>query len=187
MRDQADVVRRTVYTSFLKLGNAGVDSVRSRPPAYTLSDSALLRWFLAVRACGRRTVPVPVSLLKERANELAAEMGIEGFEASTGYICRWVKLNDVRRICLVGIGASADVVGSTARIAEIRETLRGVDPRLMYNIDETGLFYGCLPHRSYVCARERRSARGSKAMRAKERVTVVLCVTGDASHKLPIS
>jgi len=79
------------------------------------------------------------------------------------------------------------VSGSAARIAEIRETLRGVPPWLIYNIDETGLFYRCLPHRSYVSARERRSARGSKAMRAKDRVTAVLCVNADGSHKLPIA
>ncbi|KAK1865239.1 hypothetical protein I4F81_007773 [Pyropia yezoensis] len=179
--------RRAVYTSVLQLGNVDLDAVRCRPPAYPLLDSALLRGFLAVRACGRRTVPVTVSLLKARAIELAAEMGIEGFQASTGYICRWFKRNDVCSICLVGTGASVDVAGSAPRIAEIRETLRGVHPRLIYNIDETGLFYRCLSNRSYVSARERRTARGSKAMRAKERVTAVLCVNADASHKLPIA
>lgn len=79
---------RAVYTSVLQLGKVDLDAVRCRPPAYPLLDSALLRWFLAVRACGRRTVPVTVSLLKERAKELAAEIYIEGFQASTGYICR---------------------------------------------------------------------------------------------------
>lgn len=106
-------------------------------------------------------MPVTVSLLKERAKELAAEMGIKDFKASVGYICRWVKRNDVRSICLVGTGASADVSGSAVRIAKIRETLRGVHPRFIYTIYETGLFYRCLPNRSYVSAREHRSARGS--------------------------
>ena len=128
-----------------------------------------------------------VALLKERETELAVELGVNGFKASTGYICLWVKRNDVRRIFLVGTGASADVAGSAARIAEIRETLRGMTPRQIYNIDETGQFYRCLPHRSYVSARERRSARGSKSMRAKDRVTAVLCVNADGSHKLPIA
>lgn len=179
--------RRAVYTSVLQLGNVDLDAVRCRPPAYPLLDSALLRWFLAVGACGRRTVPVAVSLLKERAKELAAEMGIEGFQTSTGYICRWFKRNVVRSIYLVGTGVSAEVAGSAPRIIEIRETLRGFHPRLIYNIDETGLFYRCLPTRSYVSAREFRTARGSKAMRAKERVTAVLFVNANASHKLPIA
>ena len=99
-----------------------------------------------------------VALLKGSAAELDVELGVNGFKASTGYIFRWVKRNDIRSIFLVGTGASADVSGSATRIAEIRETLRGVPPRLIYNIEETGLFYRCLPHRSYVSARERRSA-----------------------------
>eukprot|EP00170_Pyropia_yezoensis_P005598 contig_22715_g5614 len=84
-----------------------------------------------------RTVPVTVSLLKVSAKEL----GIECFTASTGYICRCVKRNDVHSVCLVGTGASDNVAGSAARIFEIRETLRGVHFRLIYKIDETGLFY----------------------------------------------
>jgi len=179
--------RRVIYTSAMDLGNVDLDSVRYLPATYPQLDAALLRWSLAVRACGRRTVPVTVALLKERETELAAELGVNGFKASTGYICRWVKRNDVRSICLVGTGASADVAGSAARIAEIRETLRGMTPRQIYNNEETGNFYRCLPHGSYVSARERRSARGSKAMRAKDRVTAVLCVNADGSHKLPIA
>jgi len=47
-------------------------------------DAALLRWFFAVRACGRRTVSVTVALLKGSAAELAVELGVNGFKASTG-------------------------------------------------------------------------------------------------------
>ena len=76
---------------------------------------------------------------------------------------------------------------SAERIAGIRETLRGVDPGLIYIFDETGLFYRCPPHRSYGSARERRTSRGSKATRAKDRVTEVLCVHADGSQKLLIA
>lgn len=57
----------------------------------------------------------------------------------------------------------------------------------MCKVDEAGLFFRCLLNRSYVVAREQRSARGSNAMRAKERVTAVLCVNADGSHRLPIA
>jgi len=122
-----------------------------------------------------------------RAAELVQEQGINDLNTTTGYICRWAKRNDVRSNCLTGTGASSDVARSAERIAEIREVLRGVDPRRIYRIDETGLFYCCLPHRTYVSERERRYSRGSKTMRAKNRVTAVLCVNADGSHKLPIS
>lgn len=77
------------------------------------------------------------------------------------------------------------MVRAAPRIAEIRENLRGRHPKLIRNIDETRLFYCCLPHSSFVSARERRSALATKAMRAKERVTAVLCANADASLKLP--
>jgi len=179
--------RRVIYTSAMDLGNVNLDPVRYLPATYPQLDAAFLRWSSAVRSCGSRTVPVTVALLKQKETELAVELGVNGFKASTGYICRWVKRNDVRSIFLVGTGASADVAGSAARIAEIRETLRGMTPRQIYNIDETGQFYRCLPHRSYVSARERRSARGSNAMRATDHVTEALFVNADGSHKLPIA
>lgn len=54
-------------------------------------------------------------------------------------------------------------------------------------MDETGLLYRCLPSRSFVPRRDRRHARGTKTMRQKERVTLVLCTNATGAHKLPVS
>jgi len=58
---------------------------------------------------------------------------------------------------------------------QIRYQPAADDPDLIYNIAETGLLFRCLPSRSYVPADDRRIARGSKAMRSKDRVTLTLC------------
>lgn len=179
--------RRERYLAAMRLDSVDLSSARFRSALHPALDAALLSWFLAVRACGRRTVPVTVELLKGRAKEIAEEMGLTDFRASTGFVCRWAKRHHVRSIALVGAAASADRSGTVAEMDALRQVLRGVEPRLIYNMDETGLFYRCLPYRSYVTARERRTARGSKAMRAKDRVTAVLCVNADGSHKLPIA
>lgn len=54
-------------------------------------------------------------------------------------------------------------------------------------MDETGLLYRCLPSRSHVTRRDRRHARGTKAMRQKERVTLAIFTHATATHKLPVS
>jgi hypothetical protein len=45
-------------------------------------------------------------------------------------------------------------------------------------MDETGLLYRAMPTRSYVSRDEgpRKTIRGTKALRAKDRLTLVLCV-----------
>lgn len=72
-------------------------------------------------------------------------------------------------------------------MAGIRRQLAGVDPDLIYNVDETRLLYRFLPSRSYVSESDSRHARGSKDMRSKARVTLTLCCYSTSSHKLPIT
>ena len=54
-------------------------------------------------------------------------------------------------------------------------------------MDESGLFYRALPTRTYVSSEEgdRTRIRGSKTLRAKDRVTLILCVNADGSCKIP--
>eukprot|EP00170_Pyropia_yezoensis_P004391 contig_17969_g4404 len=54
-------------------------------------------------------------------------------------------------------------------------------------MDETGLFYHSIPNRSYVQAGQRRQARGTKALQAKDRVTLVLACNATGSHKIPVA
>jgi len=60
-------------------------------------------------------------------------------------------------------------------------------PDRIYNMNETGLLYRCLPSRSYVPRKDRRRARGTKAMRHMDRVTLVLCTNATGIHKLPVA
>lgn len=50
---------------------------------------------------------------------------------------------------------------------KIRRQLRGVDQDLIFNVDETGMLYSCLPSPSEVPVEDRRRERGSKAMKSK--------------------
>ena len=51
-------------------------------------------------------------------------------------------------------------------------------PCNVYNMDETGLYYRCLPNRSYIFTDEARNGvRGSKSMKDKNRLTVCFCTS----------
>ena len=68
----------------------------------------------------------------------------------------------------------------------IRRQLEAYPPNLTY-MDETGLLYRCLPSGSYVPRRDRRNARGTRAMRNMERVPLVLCTNANGTQKLPVA
>jgi len=73
------------------------------------------------------------------------------------------------------------------RMAAIRHQLKGVDLDLIYNVDETGLLYRGLRSNSYVPSEDRRMARGSKAIKSKDCVTLMLCCNATGSLKLPVT
>ena len=68
----------------------------------------------------------------------------------------------------------------------VRGLLQDLPPENIFNMDETGLFYRCLPNRSFVPVEQRRAARGTKSMKAKERVTLVLACNATGSRKVPV-
>ena len=80
-----------------------------------------------------------------------------------------------------------DTEAAAPRIAQIREQLEAYPPDRIYNMDETGLFYRCILNRAYVQAGRRRQARGTKAMKAKDRVTLVLACNATGTHKIPVA
>jgi DDE superfamily endonuclease len=53
-------------------------------------------------------------------------------------------------------------------------------------MDETGLYYRCLPGRSYILTTgdERQIGRGTKAMKAKDHLTLVLCFNATGTCKI---
>lgn len=66
---------------------------------------------------------------------------------------------------------------------ELRKVLSVSKPENIFDMDETGLFYRAIQARTYFAANEsRKTVRGTKALQAKDRVTLLLCV--NASGKI---
>ena len=82
-------------------GTAG-GRVSSRAGQYPEVDKALLEWFLAVRARGRKRVPLSFDILRQKALQAAEHLGITDFAASSGFIQRWASRHGLvnrRRSC----------------------------------------------------------------------------------------
>ncbi len=70
---------------------------------------------------------------------------------------------------------------------ELRHVAAKYLSKNLYNIDESGLFYGMRPRKSYLAPSEDpRRARGTELQRHKARFTIVLCVNADGSHSVPV-
>ena len=72
-------------------------------------------------------------------------------------------------------------------IVEICHKLENFDPDNIYNMDKTGFFYKVLPNRGYLPKRERKTARGTKLMKDKDRVTLFVCTNASGTDKVPLS
>jgi len=153
-----------------------VNSTRTRRSKFEKIDAALKTWFDGIKNMGGADLPMTMAVLETRAREIATELGVEGFFGSPEFIQPWASRHRLRSVKLWGQAGSAAESGRLGewRMAEIRAELATYDPEHIYNMDETGLQYRCLPNRSYIAAGTRRRARGSKEMNAKDRVTLVL-------------
>ena len=70
---------------------------------------------------------------------------------------------------------------------EIRDVLSQYDPKNIYNMDESGLFYRLGPSRTYLTANEsKRGTRSTEFQKQKSRISIVMCVNCDGCHILPV-
>ena len=130
-------------------------------------------------------------MIQTQATKFASEMGVGDFKASKGWLHRFLNRYGFEHINLNGKGGAVDQRKYQELIAEIREQLEGFDLEFIFNMDETGLFYRRFPRGTYITRQDRaagvnkKTARGSKAMKAKDRCTVVACRNTTGSLMVP--
>ena len=69
----------------------------------------------------------------------------------------------------------------------LHNALLSYDPSNVFNMDESDLCYKTIPNKSYVLQDEgdnRQIGRGCKAMKAKDRITVIFCTNATGSCKM---
>ena len=157
---------------------------------YPVIDRAVFQWFCSLRSLRRGSKPLPVSreLLQARAMHEAKALNIADFKASNGWFMHWRwRYCVTNRVRLLGEAGDVDLPAAEQQMQQLRDSLRGYLPCNVFYMDEAGLFYRAIPNQSYLMEDEgdpRQARRGSKAMKAKERLTVILCVNATGSLKI---
>ena len=166
---------------------AKVASSRAKHPAI---DRAVYEWFRSIRTLtgARKPLPVSRSMIKARALFEAKRQGVIDFRASDGWFYNWRwRCNVSKCTRLHGEAADVDLDAAEREMHVLRNALASYPASNVFNMDEAGLFYRAIPNRSYLAADEgdsRQVGRGRKAMKAKERVTIILCVNATGSCKM---
>ena len=143
-------------------------------------EDALLLWLKQARTYG---APIGGPLLKQKANELAAELGHEGFHCSDGWLNRFLKRREISFRVLSGEANSAPKVTVDDWLCnKLPGLLEEYDKNDIFNADETGLFFMLLPDRTYTFKGDNCHCR----KRSKERITLIIGANMDSAEKLPL-
>ena len=151
-----------------------------RASDYEDVDRALLQWFTDAR---KRDLPVSGPMLSAKALEIAAELGHHEFKSSNGWLHRFKLRHKIifKAVCGEANAVKMDDVHSWYSDVFL-DILKEYDPKDIYNCDETGIFYKCLPNKTLTFKGE--ETHGTK--QSKERVTAMVCANMTGCDKVPL-
>ncbi|XP_053378909.1 tigger transposable element-derived protein 4-like [Mercenaria mercenaria] len=142
-------------------------------------NDLVLSWF---KDAVSRRVPVSGPLLMEKAMIFASDLGNTQFKGSQGWLQSFVKRNNITFGTMTG--ERGDV--STTTVEEWKEKLpticRDYQPKDIFNMDETGLFFKDTTKKSFHFKGDDCSAR----KRSKERITVDLTASMTGEKLTPV-
>ena len=131
-------------------------------------------WFIQQRSSG---TPISGPPLQEKAKHFSTQLNTEAvdreFKASTGWLEKFKTRHGIRNLSTQGEKLSAAEETVEPFLQKLHKVIeeKNLIPEQIYNADETGLLWKCLPQRTLVSCREK-SAPGFK--KAKDRLTVLV-------------
>lgn len=128
-------------------------------------------------------LPVTTSIMMEKADALALQMGHTDFSCSSGWFDRFKKRNSVVSKSVHGESGTVDAATAdnwrSSRLTELRESYADSD---IFNLDEAALFYKMLPSRTFTP----KGGACSGVKQRKDRVTVLFGANATGEEKLPL-
>lgn len=147
-------------------------------------DSALYKWFSLKRSEG---AAISGPILIEKGKEFYEKMKLtEPCTFSEGWLTRFKDRHGIRKLDVSGEQKSADANAADEFRASFATLVseNGLTSEQVYNADETGLLWKCLPTTTLVGGNEN-SAPGFK--HNKERVTVLVCANAAGTHRVKLT
>ena len=157
-----------------------VEMKRKRKHGFHNVDEPLLKWFRSARD---EKIPISGEMLLLKAQQYASICGYDNVDKlDINWINRWKSREEVACKKLHGEAASVDeeCVNNWYK-NRLPILLKEFKKEQIFNADETGLFYKCLPDRTHVFKNE--TCAGGKM--SKERLSVLVAASM-AGEKLPL-
>ncbi|GAW02276.1 DDE-domain-containing protein [Lentinula edodes] len=166
---------------YVKSGGVSRGAKRMRQTQHPEVTEMLSLWVLKAMGDG---LLLTGEVLRQKWTQFADLVGIpedERLNLSEGWLSRFKARNGLKEFKQHGEAASADPTVVDAERARLRELLKkyGYPLRDIFNMDETGLFYGLPPDRG-LADKQHSGVKGSKV-----RLTYAFTANADGSEKKP--
>lgn len=152
---------------------------RAREPKCLAVDKAVTMWFTS---CRDNDIPLDGPMIRAKAEQFAVSLGVENFKASQGWFMKWKERNDVVFKNIHGESGSVDMKSAATWMSSVEDIIKNYEPRNVFNADESGLFYQCLPSSTFAFKGDR--CFGGK--NSKQRLSILVGANMDGSEKLPL-
>jgi hypothetical protein len=169
------IVKKNIREQADTCGTSAKERKTGKVSTYEL-ENVLFAWYCQARASG---ILVDGSILREKSLKIAATMGIENFSALNSWISGFKQHHGLVCKKLAGESAAVDTNATDLWFERLPKLLEGYEARVIYNADETGLFFYCLP--DGMLALKGETCHGGKSV--KEQGMVLLCTNSDGSGK----
>lgn len=147
---------------------------------YADVDEATIKWVNSARG---RNIPLSGTIIREKAKEFAEALGHEDFSCSVGWLDKFKKRHNIVQKSICGESAAVDLqVRDIWQQNVFPDLIRNYDKDNIFNADETGVFFKCLPNKTLAFKNEK--CFGGKS--SKERITVMVGCNMTGSEKLKL-
>lgn len=159
--------KRDIMNEFESNGNLNFKR-QKRETEYSELNNLVYRWFVDATS---RLVNVSGPLIQEKARTFACELGLTDFKGSNGWLECFLKRHNI--VFKTQTGERGEVKNDTVSQwkDKIGDVCKGYDPKDIFNIDESGLFFRDTTKSTYYNKNE--TCSGGK--RSKQRITIALC------------
>ena len=151
---------------------------RLKESSFPKLEKVMLEWFKMVQ---HQNLPISGPIMLIKAEEFAKRLNYLNFKCSQGWLDNFKRCNLI--VQKVASGESAGVCNETCdkwRNEHLEKLLNEYSADDIFNADETGLFYKCLPEKTLAFSKEK--CHGGK--KSKERVTIMVCANMTGTEKL---